>query len=388
MNRIENILNDIVSQGYTSDNIKKSVIKTLRDFFENESNLVEFAMTGDVLQMWGFILSYYYDSSFISNLKFVLGHYRRAYAENPLEVIKIYENTFNYFINRENIMWSVGRNKLDFENTNLHDLTASCMNRIGSSLEINLKSYLIEFYALLRIIKKSPMEIEKIKEFNFGVIVNNILDIYGFDNILKVSPSNLKISDWRNIAYHHTYVIDNNRITCDYGKNKKQVIIDRSQLINYTHEIVKCTNIFYIAHWIFLFDHLGEIVEKCKRNNLKLINGQDEIWKQSLRISLLGQGYQLLELQTSEMLTNAKLHDMLNTGNLDEDYELRRKIHASQFLYNLWSYFPSKTLSIDYYDKSGQKKYIFKVSGEVCELIGKGEKELRYLAGKVEFIKV
>lgn len=390
MSRIDDILNDVIGQGYTSEDIKKSVILTLKDLFENENNLVQFAMTGDILQMWDFVLRYYYDSSFISNVEIILSHYRQAYNESPLEVQKVYKDMFNHLVSRENIMWSISKNKIHLENTNLHDFTGLCMSRIGSTLEVNLKSFLIEFYALLRIIKRKPIELEKIKEFDFGVIVNNILDTHGFEGILKISPLNLKVSDWRNIAYHHTYIINNDVITCEYGRNekKKQFIIDRKQLIYYTREIVKCTNVFYIVHWIFFFDHFDEIVESCKADNLKPLYSQDEIWKESLKVSLLGQGYQLIELKTSKLLTSMKIYDVLNTGVLDKQFGLLRKIHASQFLLNIWSYFPSEKLHIDYCDKNGDIKGIFKVSGEVCELIGKGEKELTYLAEKVEFIKV
>ena len=390
MSRIDEILNDATGQGYTPDDIKASVILILKDLFENKNKLAQFAMTSDILQIWDFILRYHNESSFMLSVKLILNYYRQAYHENPLAVKKIYKDMFNHFSNRENIMWSISKNKMDLENTNLYDFTSLCLSRIGSILEVNLKSLLVEFYALLRIAKKRPIELEKIMGFDFGVIVNNILNTYGFESILKISPSNLKVSDWRNIAYHHTYAITNNdNVMCEYGKNeKKQFIIDRKQLIYYTHEIVKCTNIFHIVHWIFFFDHFDEIVESCKADNLEHIHMRDEIWKESLRISLLGQGYQLVEFQTSKLLTSTKLFDALNTGTLNKQFELQRKIHASQFLYNIWSYFPAETLCVYYCDKNGEIKAIFKVSGEVCELIGKGEKELSYLVGKVEFIKV
>lgn len=89
VSRIDDILNDVIGQGYTSEDIKKSVILTLKDLFENENNLVQFAMTGDILQMWDFVLRYCHDSSFIFSVKIILSYYRQAYNENPLEVKKM-----------------------------------------------------------------------------------------------------------------------------------------------------------------------------------------------------------------------------------------------------------------------------------------------------------
>lgn len=390
VSRIDDILSDLIGQGYTPDDIKKAVITSMKDLFENENNLAQFAMTGDILHMWEFIIRYHHHSNFMLSVKLILNHYRQAYNKSPLNVKKIYKDMFNNFVNRENIMWSMRRDKLDLENINLHDFTVSCMRRIGSLLEVNLKNYLVEFYALLKIIKGKPIELDKIKEFDFGVIVNNILDIPGFEDILKISPLNIKVSDWRNVAYHHSYVINGDEIMCEYGKyeKKKKFIIDRKQLIYSVHEIVKNTNVFYIVHWIFFFDHFDEIVEACKSDKLETIHIQDEILEESLKISLLSQGYKLVELQKSELLTSIKLYDELNSGALDKRSELKRKIHASQFLCNIWSHFPSKILRVEYCNKMGEIKAIFEVSGEVCELIGKGEKDLSYLAGKVEFIRV
>jgi len=383
VSRIDDNLSDIIGQGYTPDDIKDAVIITLKDLFENENSLVQFAMTGDILNIWNFILRYNYDSSFIFSVKLILSHYRQANNKSPLEVKIIYRDMFNHFISKENIMWSINKDKLDLENTNLYDFTCSCMARIGSSLEVNLKNYLVEFYALLKIIKGKPIELDKIKKFDFGTIIKNILDMSGFEGILNISPLNIKVSDWRNIAYHHTYTVNGDDITCEYGKNEKKTFtIDRKQLLYYVHEIVKYTNVFYIVHWIFFFDHFDEIIEFCKEDNIKTTPFQGTILKEYLKVSFSGQGYQLVELQTSELLTSIKLYDELNTGSLDEQSELKRKIHASQFLYSIWCYFPAKTLCIEYCNKNGVTKAIFKVPGEVCELIGKGEEELSYLAGK------
>lgn len=51
------------------------------------------------------------------------------------------------------------------------------------------------------------VDYEKIRKQDFGVIINNILDKDLLQSVLRIEPCGMKLSDWRNIAYHHTYAL-------------------------------------------------------------------------------------------------------------------------------------------------------------------------------------
>ena len=64
---------------------------------------------------------------------------------------------------------------------------------------------------------KGCVDYEKIRKQDFGVIINNILDKDLLQSVLRIEPCGMKLSDWRNIAYHHTYALrDDGNIDCTY----------------------------------------------------------------------------------------------------------------------------------------------------------------------------
>jgi hypothetical protein len=388
MRKIDDMLKYLSFNGLTDDEIKETVITSFEGLFENKDSLDKFAMTGDMLQIFEFIIRYHYDVNFITGVKHILHYYHHAYKSRSQEVITLYKDMINILVTKENIMWSSSKDDIDLNDSKIYDFTYKFMQKIGVSLEVNLKSYLIEFYALLRICKGNSFDLNEISQYDFGIIINNILSFNDFDNLLKTTTLNIKLSDWRNIAYHHSYTINGDEITCEYGKklNKKQFTINCQQLKSYTHEIVRSTNIFYIAHWIFFFDHFDEIIENCRINNLNLINLQDEISESALKTSFLGQGFNIIKIQTSRKLTEVEICDLQSFENIDKENDLKRKIHASQLLYNVWVLYRSDYICIKYYNNCGNMKAKFNVLGSICEKIGNSEKDLAYLASNVDFV--
>lgn len=389
MHRVNEILSDLINQGYLPDDIKEGFIKLLSELFENGDNLREFAMTNDIFQMVDYRLQYYYDPTYLTDIINILSYYRKAYEKSPLEVNKVFWETFNLNINRENFFYSQLDKTLDPHDPDIYNFTFSCMEKIGVVLEAYLKLFLMEFYAIFLIANNKPVEFLKITNLDFGVINNNLLETNSFDNFLKISPINIKLSDWRNIAYHHTFTIKNDLIVCTYGRGKqeKQFNINREELLNYVIKIVRSANEFYMAHFVFLFDNFHSIVDYCRDKNGDIINLRPEIFRDSLKGSFLGQGYLLVNLETSEQLDSAILWDCYNDGSLSEDELLKRKIHASQFLYNIWYNFPSNNVLIKYCDNKGNLQMTFKVDGNICEQVGKGEKDISFMASKVLFKK-
>ena len=67
---------------------------------------------------------------------------------------------------------------------------------------------------------------------------------------------------------------------------------------------------------------------------------------------------------------------------------LKYKILERYILYNLWWYTDKEKLNVKYIDKEGKVRLISSTTSDVCEQIGKGEKELSFMAEKVIFENV
>lgn len=110
---------------------------------------------------------------------------------------------------------------------------------IGSILEVSAKHNVQELYALICLFCGKNVDYEKIRKQDFGVVINNILSIGMFDSILKVEPYGMKLSDWRNISYHHTYSInEDGTVLCKYGKEyPKSIQMPMEELEQCAHKI-------------------------------------------------------------------------------------------------------------------------------------------------------
>ena len=75
---------------------------------------------------------------------------------------------------------------------------------------------------------------------------------------------------------------------------------------------------------------------------------------------------------------------MRNNGGLENDEQIMRHIHASQFLYHLWCAYKEQKVCINYYSKNGRFVFSCSVEGSVCERVGT-DKELSYMAQFVSF---
>lgn len=381
--KIIEMLKDSINVGYTPADIKEAIINTLSEYFDNKTALSKYSTTSEILSIFEFIIRYHYDTLFFSGLKEVLECYRAAYKISSDNTLKIILSTIKDFSQKENLMWTVRQHTPTNLSSDIYDNVIVYMKHIGDNLEIGTKHIIFEIYALIRLINGKQVNYEQIQKCDFGVVIKNILDQNLFENILKTSPISIKLSDWRNIAYHHTYSIEEGKIVCIYGKQNISFEITFDELQNYVHQIVRASNIFNIARCIFVFDNLDNI------NSLSLHAGEKIDFRKpllinQLKISLLSQGFLLIKYFENKTSISISLNDLRNNGTLSESEKRKRKIHSSQFLYNAWCVFQKEFLSVIYCDKDGNEQFASSVSGEICNTIFEGKENLSYLAHYVE----
>lgn len=382
--KIINKLQDLINSGHKPTNIKEGVIGFLCQYFENKVLLNKYATSSEILTICDFVIRYHQDEEFSIGLKEVLECYRSAYSTNPEETLNIIVSTLKDFSQKENLMWTVKQNVPNEKNSDFYDLIISYMKHIGDNLEIGTKHIVYEIYALMRLVNKKNVNYEQIQKLDFGMAVSNILDLNKFENLLKTRPISLKLSDWRNISYHHSYEIESKKIICSYGKEKKKFEITLDEFRSYVHQIVRASNIFNIARCIFVFDNLDSI-HSLNQHTMQSIEFRKPMLINQFRISLLSQGFLLMQYNEAENELIVIMNDLTNDGSLHKKDELQRKIHSSQFLYNAWCICPKETLTVIYSNKSGKSIFKSTVAGEICEAISEDKKDISYLAHNVKF---
>lgn len=378
---IEEMLMDIAEQGYSPEDIKGAVVKVLQPFFDNSESLERYACESQLLSAFEYFIRYHHESEFENGVKSVLGCYKNVYREHKQEMWNVVISTYSIIAEDDNKMWSVRHSKLDLHNNDMYEKMIQIFQRIGDILEISVKHIIQEIYALVYLQDKGCVDYEKIKKQDFGVVINNIITKGVLQSVLVTEPFGMKLSDWRNIAYHHTYSIDNaGSIKCTYGKENRNVfVLSMQELESYAHTIIRAANALYIGRCIFLFDYIDNMPQNSE---IEIVNFRQNLCCEQFKIGLLSQEFMLGNIELSEEKVEIDIYEL----SLTEEVE-SRILHCAQLLLNTWYTWKRKEVSINYFAKNGERVCCVSVEGEICKEIIEGRKEKVYLAEKFHIKK-
>lgn len=374
---IDSMLIDAVKNGYSAEEIKQAVVEVLKPYFVHEDVLNKFACDSQLLSVFEFFVRYNYEPEFVKGIKMVLDCYKSANLFNPEESWNIILSTYAVMVEDENKMWSIRKEKINLQEEDLYEKMVQIFQKIGNVLEVSEKHIVQELYALICLQNKGYVDYETIRKQDFGVVINNILEQDVLQPVLKLEPCGMKLSDWRNIAYHHTYFLkDNGKVNCTYGKgNKKNLEISMEELERYLYKITRATNIINIARCIFVFDFINDIP---KNKTLPKASMRQAIKQEQYRISLLSQQFQLGKVILDKNKIEIDLHDLVEEENPQD-----RIIHCSQLLLNTWNIWKREKVIINYFSNEEEKICCICVEGNVCESIYEKKEDITYLADKL-----
>ena len=335
-------------------------------------------LDSQVLSMFGYFIVYKDNEIFKNGIEEILGLYRLALEKNSDLFWDIIISTKDEFANNENLMWNVKSKTPNTVPNDYYDATMMYMRHIGDTLELSTKLEISELYAVIKIAQNEKPDYENIRKTSFGVILNNILEKKILLQILKTYPINIKLSDWRNIAYHHTYRVDGDKITCCYGKANKTFLLTIEELHKYAAQIITSCNTIDIARRIFLLDNMKSLNNKVAESSKPTDRIPMKV--SQLNTTFLTQGFSITDFRITDSVSEITLKDLKNNGVLSDEQIKMRKIHVTQFLYPLWVKIPNTILRIRYSNCSEETNLIVSVQDNICEDIDKGDMELAYLA--------
>lgn len=393
---IDDILTYLNENNFKSDDIKKNVVQALSPYFLDISAINKFWTTPELLTFFSFLITYGTDKKLHDDLLEVLSHYRKAFLSDEQTAFSIFDKGFENFSNIENMMSSMKtKNKQtilasinsveDLNKNEIFDLFSEIMDYIGKIIDLSITPQTREIWALISIHKSKQIDFEKIKLMKFGILVQNIIDANTLRNIYLPGPLGIRLSDWRNISYHHDYVINDNSVTCSY--KDKQFTLTINELSEHLHFIVRSLNILYIARLVISFDNSEKFVKYKTLNNPLNTNLIDRVLASGLKTSLLTQQFRLEEVTRTEDCVTITVFD-LSINSISKDENMERRIQSSQFLFQVWSQYRSKKVEVKYSTLNDGKCFSSSIESGWCESFSNGDISIEELASKVKFTKL
>ena len=310
----------------------------------------------------------------------VVNTYNEAKSLNELETINILTNMMESHLEAGNKFWSFLNLELDKSTLEIEEFTQTSMKDISDIVEGISKSHFIEQVLINRVLRKKPAIINEVINFKLGNLIHELISTSKYPHLFTTKPDNIKLSDWRNIASHHSYSVQGEIITCEYGEQfKKSFTISRDELFNRIEQCSRTMEVMSMAHKFFGFDNMQAIRARMQPKT-KYYRKEPEVM--IFTSALASQGFEILKLDFAE-----KDFALLELIDLTDDDPLKRGIHSSQLLMPLWNLTEKNRLEVRYYMKNKTLFLTSKCTSDICELIASGDKKLSYLAEKVEFTR-
>lgn len=387
MNKYEKIIASVkdntsflgmIKCGVKPHEIKEAIIKLLEPYFDNKTVLERFAIDNLVVDSV-FFLKVQSDIFFFKKFEKCLGTYHSAKSKDPQSCFEACAHWCTEVCESELKFWSVANLEVDKRELELEDFVHECLKNIGELIEGLAKPYLKVLLAQNRITRKFKGSIIDIDTLELGKIVNELIDNSGYTELFIPSPWKVSLSQWRNIAYHHSAKIKNGKIVCWWGRqpNINMIELSRNELIEVVSKIFKTYGVIKLAHTLFFVDNyesicaLGIDSSKEQRKESELLN---------FTVGLASQGFEIVEFEKS--LDEARLV-VRDVSDLQPD---ERRYHASQFLFPLWRMTRSKKVITEYREKDNTPNLRVSISSTICEKIFNGALDLYTLPKRMEML--
>jgi len=372
----ESPLLKMIESGLKPEEVKEAVIESLELYFDNKGILEQFAIESLVPESIN-LLKLQKDKWLFRMFEKCLLTYRLAkskdsqscYESCTLWQPQIFQSLSEY--------WSVLYLEVDKNNLEIEEFLHECLRNIGDIIEGLTKPYLKALLHQIRIANGIKTVLGDINSLDLGTIVNELIQKSGYANLFMPPPWNITLSQWRNIAYHHTAKIENNEIICWYGRtpNIKEIRLSRSKLLQVVQTALNVYGAIRLAHTLFFVDNLKEINRFSPP-----VEVRDKAEFLNFAAGLASQGFEIVEYKKNADEVKLVVKDVSNLN------PKQRRFHASQFLFPLWLLTKSKQMIVEYREKDNTPNLLVSVNSIICEKIYNQELEPLALANMMKMV--
>ncbi|WP_457068863.1 hypothetical protein [Hymenobacter sp. UYAg731] len=341
------------------DEIKSSIKELLHPFFINTINL-EQNLIPNLYNTWMSFLTLQRDKPELTRfINAILEIYNQAKATNKdatFEAIVLWLPDINDGISR---YWSLYNSEKSKDKLCLEDYLEEHLRIIGQTIEGISKPFIKLLLHLHKIRKQKAVDSDTIRTLDLGIAIDELINSAGLGDLLIIGSKQIRLNQWRNIAYHHNSKVINNTIVCWYKKGgiNQEFIVSKSELAEVTRSIFPIFKLLRISETIFSIDNITEIRSTINKHGDKHLEARNESQLLDFHSAIASQGFRVLSVVTTKSKATLKIEDMIEYSRY-----LERGIHSSQFLYNLWLFSDSENLSVEYHIFGGDKFLVSEIS--------------------------
>jgi hypothetical protein len=257
----------------------------------------------------------------------------------------------------------------------LDEFAFEILRNLGLLIESGLQPYLKELYALILVAKGGPVDLSAVTAQDLGRTCE-ALDTHIQDPaFLTPPPWNVRLNQWRNIAQHSDFVVEQSSIKVTYGRSTPRhgQTLSREDLLDVAHEVVSRVGALRCSRVLASLNHMSTL-----GSLLPSATPPPYVTATSLTAAFATQGFRLTELSVSNTDLNASLEDATSHPQLE------RAIHCSQFVATFASHYPGLSICLRYYS-DGRHRWTFEAAADDLGRVMAMSEPLEGLAEVVTF---
>jgi hypothetical protein len=362
-------------QGMSPTQVKQAIVDLLSPYFTDQKILNELAvelLVPDAVNVSKIENDAWARAMFTN----VLNEYRHAAASDRnacFETCANWEGKIQHGISE---YWSGFYLEIDKGELPLEEFKYEVFRNIGMLIEACMQPLLKELLIQVRIRRGKLNPELGVEDLDLGLVVGELFDTSGYPELVAPPPHGIRLNQWRNMAQHHKTRVENGLIIGTYGRgsNEKEVKFKRDELLNALKRVFSIFSVIKTAASIFIVDNLSEYQSRVKdvdvRTDVKILH---------LAAAIATQGFELTDISIGEHSVTAVVKDVTDAVAKE------RMFHASQFVYPVWSHFPTDEVIVEYLDKAGDLILTTVGKGSDCEEVSRKTKPFDEMANRVTF---
>jgi hypothetical protein len=364
-----------MESGMSPDEMKQSIVDILEPFFYNQDILTEMALSALVPEAVNFAKLQNDDWAY-DMFQHCLNVHHSAYirsSDASLAACAFWEEPIWHGLST---YWNVFRLEVPKDDLELEVFTFEIFRNIGALLESSSQPLLRALLHQIRIRDAIVDTDARLTTMTFGSVVTELMNTSGFADLFVPPPWNVPLNQWRNIAQHHSISVMDNIIVCKYGNEPHihEIRLTRDDVVAVAHRLFNVYNALRTARSIYLVDNI-----RAAQNLLPHVTLRPEMNILNFASIMATQGFEVIDIALTDDEALAILKDVTD---LDPN---TRRIHASQYTYQLWVHTNKPRLKIEYREKDNTRSLLATAWAEDCERINRAELEFGQLASLTEF---